>query len=79
MRNIKVVLTRLIVGISVAAVAVGGLFNFAQSQPQADSFKMSFVELAGANGGQNNVVFAFDRLRDRFKRNLSALSNSPME
>ena len=46
---------------AVAFVAVVSLFGFASYAPKAATFKMSFVELAGANGGQNNVVFAFDR------------------
>lgn len=50
-------LTRL--GIAVGSLL--SLFSFAPYSPQADVVKMSYVEVAGANGGQNNVVFAFDR------------------
>lgn len=47
--------------LSVAFAAVVSLLGFGSYAPKADTFKMSFVELAGVNGGQNNVVFAFDR------------------
>ncbi|MEK6301104.1 MAG: hypothetical protein AABO41_10315 [Acidobacteriota bacterium] len=47
--------------VSVAFAAVVSLLGFGSYAPKADSFNMSFVELAGVNGGQNNVVFAFDR------------------
>jgi len=51
----------LIIRLAVAVTVLAVLFSFASSSPQADAFKMSFVEMAGANGGKNNVVFAFDR------------------
>lgn len=50
-------LTRL----GIAAGVLLSLLSFASYSPRADVVKMSYVELAGANGGQNNVVFAFDR------------------
>jgi hypothetical protein len=44
----------------VGAVLIS-LFSFASYSPRADAIKMSYVELAGANGGENNIVFAFGR------------------
>ncbi|HWO01391.1 MAG TPA: hypothetical protein VNS63_19180 [Blastocatellia bacterium] len=52
---------RLIVRSIVVAALLGSLFSFASYSPQAAGITMSYVELAGVNGGQNNVVFAFDR------------------
>lgn len=50
-------LTRL----GIAAGVLLALFSLASYSPRADAVKMSYVEVAGANGGQNNVAFAFDR------------------
>ncbi|MFY9607144.1 MAG: hypothetical protein WAU45_00855 [Blastocatellia bacterium] len=50
-------LTRL----GIAATVLISLFSFASYSPRADAVETSYVELAGANGRQNNVVFAFDR------------------
>lgn len=52
---------RLVIRLSVAVTMLVALFSFASYSPQADTLKMSFVEIPGANGGKNNVVFAFDR------------------
>lgn len=52
---------RSIARLGIAIAVLISLLSFASYAPQADAFKMSYVELAGANGGQNNVVFAFDR------------------
>jgi len=52
---------RLVIRLAVAITILVVLFSFASYSPQADTFKMSFVEMTGANGGKNNVVFAFDR------------------
>lgn len=47
--------------LGIAAGVLLSLFSLASYSPRADAVKMSYVELAGANGGQNNVAFAFDR------------------
>jgi hypothetical protein len=52
---------RLVIRLAVIVTILIVLFSFASYSPQADTFNMSFVEMAGANGGKNNVVFAFDR------------------
>ena len=52
---------RSITHLGVVAAVLGSLLSIGSYSPQADAVKMSYVELAGANGGQNNVVFAFDR------------------
>lgn len=52
---------RLIVRVVVVAALLGSLFSFSSYFPQTAGVKMSYVEVAGANGGQNNVVFAFER------------------
>lgn len=61
MSNIRMTGIHSITRLGVAAAVLMGLFSFASYSPKADALKMSYVELAGANGGQNNVVFAFDR------------------
>jgi len=52
---------RSIVRLGVAFAVLVGLFSIGSRSPQADVGKMSYVELTGANGGQNNLVFAFER------------------
>jgi len=52
---------RLIARSVVAAALLGSLLSIGSYAPQASGVKMSYVELPGANGGQNNVVFAFER------------------
>jgi hypothetical protein len=57
----RVTWLRLIVRLVVVAALLGSVFSFGSYSPQAAGINMSYVELAGANGGQNNVVFAFER------------------
>jgi hypothetical protein len=52
---------RLVIRLAVTLTILVVLFSFASYSPQADTFRMSFVEMTGADGGKNNVVFAFDR------------------
>jgi hypothetical protein len=52
---------RLVIRLAVTITILIVLFSLASYSPQADTFKMSFVEMTGADGGKNNVVFAFDR------------------
>lgn len=61
MSNNRIPRRRLIVRSVVVAALLGSLFGVASYSPQAAGVKMSYIELAGANGGQNNVVFAFER------------------
>ena len=59
----KIGLTRIhsIARLGVAGAVLVALFSLASYSPRADAINLSYVELPGANGGQNNVVFAFER------------------
>lgn len=61
MMNYRVSKFRHIVRLTIALALLGGAFSFGSYSPQAAGVKMSYVELAGASGGQNNVAFAFER------------------
>jgi hypothetical protein len=61
MKKKKVSQFRMVVRLAVAVALLSGLLTLGSLSPQAAVFKMSYVELAGANGGQNNVAFAFER------------------
>jgi hypothetical protein len=50
-----------LIRLGIAGTVLTSIFSFVSYSPRASAVEMSYVELAGANGGQNNVVFVFDR------------------